>query len=158
MAAACAPFKKLDAQVCSGNCESLEDYPAHCGDPGLPTSYKSETCLRPSVWGKTGQVRKAPSSQAGPEAGPTSAFYSCVPTGVQGPTCTVWTNLTRCLLQGAFAADALQCGKDELYDWVDEFKQIDVTAAGPAAVERHSYWTGQFVVFRLFPLAIRTPK
>jgi hypothetical protein len=62
------------------------------------------------------------------------------------------------LLQGAFAADALQCGKDELYDWVDEFKQIDVTAAGPAAVERHSYWTGQFVVFRLFPLAIRTPK
>jgi hypothetical protein len=37
------------------------------------------------------QVRKTPSW---PEVGPTSAFYSCVPTGMHGPTCIFWGNLT----------------------------------------------------------------
>jgi hypothetical protein len=32
--------------------------------------------------------------QAGPEVGPTSAFLSCVPAGVHGPTCTFWADLT----------------------------------------------------------------
>jgi hypothetical protein len=26
--------------------------------------------------------------QVGPEVGPTSAFYSCIPTGMQGQTCS----------------------------------------------------------------------
>jgi hypothetical protein len=33
------------------------------------------------------QVRKT--HQVGPEVGPTSAFYSCTPTGTHGPTCIV---------------------------------------------------------------------
>ena len=32
--------------------------------------------------------------QVGPEVGPTSAFYSCIPTGMHGPTCIFWANLT----------------------------------------------------------------
>jgi hypothetical protein len=35
-------------------------------------------------------VRKC---QVGPEVGPTSASYSCVPTGVHGPACVFWANL-----------------------------------------------------------------
>ena len=27
-------------------------------------------------------------------------FHSCIPTGVHGPTCIVWANLTPCSLQG----------------------------------------------------------
>ena len=45
------------------------------------------------------QVRKTPRRQAGPDVGPTSALYSCVPTGVHGPTCICWANLTAFLLQ-----------------------------------------------------------
>ncbi len=32
--------------------------------------------------------------QVGPEVGPTSAFYRCVPRGMHGPTCILWANLT----------------------------------------------------------------
>jgi hypothetical protein len=32
--------------------------------------------------------------QVGPEAGPTPAFYRCIPTGMHGPTWIFWTNLT----------------------------------------------------------------
>jgi hypothetical protein len=32
--------------------------------------------------------------QVGPEVGPTSAFYSCIPTIMCGPTCIFWANLT----------------------------------------------------------------
>ena len=32
--------------------------------------------------------------QVGPEVGPTSAFYSCILTGMHGPTGIVWANLT----------------------------------------------------------------
>jgi hypothetical protein len=32
--------------------------------------------------------------QVGPEVGPSSAFYRCMPTGMHGPTCTLWANLT----------------------------------------------------------------
>jgi hypothetical protein len=39
------------------------------------------------------QVSKAPT--VGPEAGPASAFYSHVPTGMHGPTGTCWADLTR---------------------------------------------------------------
>ena len=106
VAAACAPFLKLDAQVCSGNCADLNDYPAHCGDPGLPTSYKSESCLRPSVWSNQGQ--------------------------------------------GAFVADPIQCGNDHLYDWVETFVKLDLSAGGAAVTERHQYWSGQFEVMRSF--------
>jgi hypothetical protein len=31
--------------------------------------------------------------QVGPEVRPTSAFYSCTPTGVHGPGCIVWANV-----------------------------------------------------------------
>ena len=33
-------------------------------------------------------------TQVGPEVGPTSAFYSHIPTGMRGPTCIVWADLT----------------------------------------------------------------
>jgi hypothetical protein len=42
--------------------------------------------------------------RVGPEVGPTSAFYRCVPTGTHGPTCIFWANLTafsRCSSTGA---------------------------------------------------------
>jgi hypothetical protein len=32
--------------------------------------------------------------QVGPEVGPTSAFYGCIPFGMHGPTCIFWANLT----------------------------------------------------------------
>ena len=32
--------------------------------------------------------------QVGPEVGPTSAFYSCFPTGMHGPTFIFWAKLT----------------------------------------------------------------
>ena len=38
--------------------------------------------------------REREGRQVGPEVGPTSAFYSCVPTGMHGPTCIFWANLT----------------------------------------------------------------
>ena len=34
------------------------------------------------------------------EAGPTSAFYSCIPTGMCGPTCIFWATLTHSSLLG----------------------------------------------------------
>jgi hypothetical protein len=40
------------------------------------------------------QVRQTPSWPRTPEAGPTSAVYSCIPTGMHGPTCTFRANLT----------------------------------------------------------------
>jgi hypothetical protein len=42
-------------------------------------------------------VRKTPT--VGPEVGPTSAFYSCIPTGMHGPTYIFWANLTLCSLK-----------------------------------------------------------
>jgi hypothetical protein len=41
------------------------------------------------------QVRK----KVGPEVGPTSAIYSCIPTEMHRPTCILWANLTPFLLQ-----------------------------------------------------------
>jgi hypothetical protein len=41
---------------------------------------------------RVAQVRKMPN--VGPEVGPTSAFSSCIPTGMHGPTCIFWANLT----------------------------------------------------------------
>jgi hypothetical protein len=38
------------------------------------------------------KVRKT--RQVGLEVGPTSAFYRCIPTGMHGPTCIFWANLT----------------------------------------------------------------
>jgi hypothetical protein len=32
--------------------------------------------------------------QVDPEVGPTSAFYSCIPTGMHGPNYILWANLT----------------------------------------------------------------
>ena len=32
--------------------------------------------------------------EVGPEVGPTSAFCSCIPTGMHEPTCIFWANLT----------------------------------------------------------------
>jgi hypothetical protein len=37
---------------------------------------------------------KSEGRQVGPEVEPTSAFYSCIFTGMHGPTCVVWANLT----------------------------------------------------------------
>jgi hypothetical protein len=37
------------------------------------------------------QVRRP---QVGPEVGPTSAFYSCIPAAIHGPTCIFWANVT----------------------------------------------------------------
>jgi hypothetical protein len=47
----------------------------------------------------TTQVRKTSAAdgerrQVGPEVGPTAALYSCIPTGMHGPTCIFWANLT----------------------------------------------------------------
>jgi hypothetical protein len=56
------------------------------------------------------QVRKTP--EIGPEVGPTLVFHSCVPTGMDGPTCIFWANLTpfspqRTLERGAAAVAGL---------------------------------------------------
>ena len=32
--------------------------------------------------------------QVGPAVGPTAAFSGCIPTGMHGPTCIFWANLT----------------------------------------------------------------
>jgi hypothetical protein len=40
------------------------------------------------------QVRKTPSWPRSWALGPTSAFYSCVPTGMHKPACHFWANLT----------------------------------------------------------------
>ena len=37
------------------------------------------------------RVRKTPGC---PEVGPTAAFYRCITTGMHGPTCIYWANLT----------------------------------------------------------------
>ena len=37
--------------------------------------------------------------KVGPEVGPPSAFYRCVPTGMHGPTCVFWADLTAFSLQ-----------------------------------------------------------
>eukprot|EP01052_Picozoa_sp_SAG31_P018646 SAG31_NODE_1329_length_8753_cov_4.101225_5_plen_719_part_00 len=50
VSAACEPFRYLDAQVCSGNCASLHDYPSSCGDPGISQVYGTVDCLRPVAW------------------------------------------------------------------------------------------------------------
>jgi hypothetical protein len=49
----------------------------------------------------------------GPEVGPTSAFYSCVPTGMHGLTCIFWANLTPFSLAGVARARAGRgrCGR-----------------------------------------------
>jgi hypothetical protein len=53
-----------------------------------------------AVIGQIKQVRKTPSrSSSGPEVGPTSAFYSCIPTEMHGPTCSFRANLTTVSLQ-----------------------------------------------------------
>ena len=44
--------------------------------------------------------------QAGPEVGPTSAFYSCIPTGMYGPTCIIWWNLTPFSLEASSRSGA----------------------------------------------------
>jgi hypothetical protein len=58
-------------------------WPAHpAADDGRASTY--EDCQ---------QVRKTPSCM-GPEVGPSSALSSCISTGICGPTCIFWTNLT----------------------------------------------------------------
>jgi alkaline phosphatase D len=42
--------------------------------------------------------------------GPTSALYRCVPTGMCGPTCTFWANLTPCSLQRWFRSPFKDAG------------------------------------------------
>jgi dGTP triphosphohydrolase len=50
------------------------------------------------------KVRKTPSW---PEVGSTSAFYSSCPTGMHGPTCIVWANLTPFSLKHLLADNGL---------------------------------------------------
>jgi hypothetical protein len=38
--------------------------------------------------------RQQSEKDVGPEVGPTSAFFSCIPAGMHGPTCIFWANLT----------------------------------------------------------------
>jgi hypothetical protein len=38
-------------------------------------------------------ARNVRKRQVGPEVGPTSAFYSCILTGMHGPTCIFWAPL-----------------------------------------------------------------
>ena len=45
------------------------------------------------------QLNKCEGRQVGPEVGPTSAFYTCTPTGMHGPACIFWANLTPFSLQ-----------------------------------------------------------
>jgi hypothetical protein len=33
-------------------------------------------------------------ARVGPEVGPASALYRCIPAGMHGPACTVWATLT----------------------------------------------------------------
>jgi hypothetical protein len=41
-----------------------------------------------------GRCAERETRQVGPEVGPTPAISSCIPTGMHGPTCIFWVNLT----------------------------------------------------------------
>jgi hypothetical protein len=53
-----------------------------------------EALFFPTSWmHEVGKTPRLPKSW-GPEVGPTSVFYSCIPTGMHGPTCIFWADLT----------------------------------------------------------------
>ena len=58
-----------------------------------PTAQANLAVLFPDKYGDSAddQVRKTPCR---PEVVPTSAFYSCIPAGMCGPTCMFWAGLT----------------------------------------------------------------
>ena len=119
---ACKPFRYLDAQVCSGNCANLKDYPSNCGDPGISRIYGTADCLRPVAWGSTmGTVAHKPG-----------------PTG-----------------QGSPVPDPAQCATltAGLYSFVDEFVKVEEQLrqcgkANAGVLERHQYWSDQFLAMR----------
>jgi len=65
------------------------------------------------------------SRHVGPEVGPNPAFYRCVPTGMHGPTCILWVNLT--------AFSLAMCSKDE-GNWSD-FDTEDESDSGSESDE-----------------------
>ena len=71
----------------------LWDVPFDGGETCAPTLLRCFVSSRwlPGAWALT-QVRKMPN--IGPEIGPTSALYSRNCTGMHGPTCIFWANLT----------------------------------------------------------------
>lgn len=125
---ACAPFRRLDKQECSGNCKGLEHYPSGCGDPGIANVFATSDCLRPVAWGST--IGIVPNDTAFPR----NVGYTPGNTG-----------------QGSPVPDPAQCAVDDLYDhWVDAFTGLgsELQAHGPAVVERWQYWDGQFRTMR----------
>ena len=82
-----------------------------------------ETHSWPTLWANSVQFSfeftagdKRERCQVGPEVGPTSAVCSGVPTGMHGPACVFWTNLTAfsldsvAVLVGRLAAGGLVVG------------------------------------------------
>jgi hypothetical protein len=53
--------------------------------------------------------------QFGPEVGPTSALYSCFATGMHGPTCIFWADLTAFSLQYSADEPLDECIKEMLH-------------------------------------------
>jgi hypothetical protein len=70
--------------------------------PVAPLARATASPPTPSTVGKT---------QVGPEAGPTAAFSSCIPTGMHGPTRIFWADLTLCSLQEPRRGDAQARGE-----------------------------------------------
>jgi hypothetical protein len=74
-------------QACFSNQPDCVEALARAGcDVGLKVRFE------PLTWRPIGR-------QVGPEVGPTSACSSCIPTGMHGPACIVWANLTPFLLK-----------------------------------------------------------
>ena len=61
------------------------------------TGFSHSTALGADLVKAADEVRKVPSW---PRSWANFSFYSCVPTGMHGPTCTFWANLTASSLEG----------------------------------------------------------
>eukprot|EP01043_Picozoa_sp_COSAG02_P026969 COSAG02_NODE_1569_length_11894_cov_51.145994_9_plen_1216_part_00 len=117
---ACKPFRYLDAQVCSGNCATLQDYPSHCGDPGISRVYGTLECLRPVAWGST-------MGNAAHKPGPTGQG-SPVPDPAQCET---------------LSAGLYDFVDEFVENTGEQLKQCGKANAG--VLERHRYWSDQFL-------------
>ena len=62
---------------------------------------------------------------ASSEVGPTSAFYSCVPTGMRGPARIFWANQPETFLAGQAPADALEVIRPTKSSQTDRARQLE---------------------------------
>jgi hypothetical protein len=63
--------------------------------------WTTDSTLTSGPWTDRYALTEVRKTQVGPEVGPTSAFYGCIPTGMYGPTTIFWANLTAFSLEAA---------------------------------------------------------